>query len=146
MSITGGRGAPPLEKFSFLRAATAWSDLIGPPVRDALKARAPVGKGGNSGALRQSIRFERNVIVGGVSVTFISSVPYAGYVISGTQPHTIAARYARALRFTPAGATEPVYRRSVYHPGTKANPFPREALIVMRPFLQQTLRDMMSRE
>jgi hypothetical protein len=138
----------PMARFSFLRAATAWSEVIGPPVRDAMKAKAPVGFGHGAGALRQSIRYERSVITSGVEVRFIAGVPYAGYVISGTGPHVIRAVQARALHFMWGGRTPGAYAFAAWvnHPGTKANPFPKEVLEVMAPFITKTLRYLMSGE
>ncbi len=46
-----------------------------------------------------------------------SIAPYWVYVIEGTKPHVIRARYAKALK-TPYGIF-----KSVKHPGTKANPY-----------------------
>lgn len=43
------------------------------------------------------------------------------YMNDGTRPHPIVATRAKALRFTMGGGT--VFRRSVNHPGTKADPF-----------------------
>lgn len=146
MTVGGGASGSPLERFNFLRAATVWSGVIGPPVREALKAKAPRSPGPTGGRFAQSIRFERHVIVGGVEVQFSSSVPYAGYVIEGTGPHRIVAVNARALRFVFYGHAPGAlaYAHSVQHPGTKANPFPKEVLELMTPFLEKTLAELMS--
>jgi len=58
--------------------------------------------------------------------TFTANTPYAGCVIEGTGPHVITASAARFLQFELDGAV--TYRRSVHHPGTKANDFPERAL------------------
>ena len=50
-------------------------------------------------------------------------VGYADYQAWGTRPHIIVARRARALRFYWPVVGKVVYRRSVMHPGTAANPF-----------------------
>jgi hypothetical protein len=54
-----------------------------------------------------------------VRVEAVVDTDYAEYVSGGTRPHVIAARNAKALRFTWQGRT--VYFRSVNHPGTQAN-------------------------
>lgn len=46
---------------------------------------------------------------------------YANYVASGTRPHIIQPRRARALRFIVAGRT--VFTQRVHHPGTRPNDF-----------------------
>lgn len=49
----------------------------------------------------------------------------AVYMNDGTDPHVIAARRTKFLRFTSSGNT--IFRRSVNHPGTKATHFFDEA-------------------
>jgi hypothetical protein len=147
MTVTGGRGDTPLGRFNFLKAAVTWSDVIGPPVRTSLQRAAPVGQSADGsylgGRLRQSIRYQRKTTGGGVQVQFISGVPYAQYVIDGTKPHVIRANAARALRIPLRGGGV-IFRAQVYHPGTQPNPFPRRVLVEMEPFVQRTLRDLMS--
>lgn len=46
---------------------------------------------------------------------------YAQIVSSGSRPHIIQARTAKALRFVVAGQV--VYTRRVQHPGTRPNPY-----------------------
>jgi len=46
---------------------------------------------------------------------------YAQIVSSGSRPHVIYPRFARALRFVIAGQV--IYARRVNHPGTKPNPY-----------------------
>ena len=50
-----------------------------------------------------------------------SPLGYAGGVESGTRPHVIRARNARFLRFTIGNRL--VFRRSVRHPGMRAQPY-----------------------
>ena len=57
-------------------------------------------------------------VTGGVETR---GVPYAAAVHEGSRPHRIVARRAKALRFMMGG--EVVFRKSVWHPGTKARPF-----------------------
>lgn len=58
---------------------------------------------------------------GSVRVVAEVDTPYARYVSSGTRPHIIRAKNARALRFQ-IGA-ETIFRQSVNHPGTQPNPW-----------------------
>jgi hypothetical protein len=46
---------------------------------------------------------------------------YAQIVTSGSRPHIIQARTAKALRFVVGGQV--VYTRRVQHPGTRPNPY-----------------------
>ena len=46
---------------------------------------------------------------------------YAQIVSSGSRPHMIYPRFARALRFVIAGQV--IYTSRVNHPGTKPNPY-----------------------
>lgn len=46
---------------------------------------------------------------------------YAQIVTSGSRPHIIQARTAKALRFVVGGQV--VYARRVHHPGTRPNPY-----------------------
>lgn len=126
----------PLRRFQWTRAAVAWADEAGITGRTALKAKAPVGKGPNAGRLRDSIRYQRTTAVGrGITVSFTAHTPYAGFVIGGTRPHRIEARAAKALHWV--GPHGDVFRRSVWHPGTRPNPFPRKAMLPLMPHLQR---------
>jgi hypothetical protein len=50
-----------------------------------------------------------------------SFAPHARFIEAGTKAHRITARRANFLRFEVNGQT--MFRRSVWHPGTKARPF-----------------------
>ena len=114
---------------SLVRAA----DTIGPQFRAALKASAPIGDPLNDltpGRLQRSIRYARYVQGNVLRMEFTAHTPYAGMVISGTAPHIIRPRAARALRWnTPAG---PHFATVVHHPGTDPNPFPHRALHALK--------------
>ncbi|AHJ88321.1 tail assembly chaperone [Mycobacterium phage Hosp] len=60
-------------------------------------------------------------VSGGVEAT----ADYAAAVHEGSRPHRIAARSADALRFVWHGRV--IFRKSVWHPGTRARPFLRNA-------------------
>ncbi|MGL5911834.1 MAG: hypothetical protein ACRCZP_17660 [Phycicoccus sp.] len=106
-------------------------DRRGRQVRGAV--RAPVDTGLLASTLRGPERGQSrgmphvDVTIGRRGVT-----PYLGFVIGGTRPHLINARAGKALRFTGRGG-QVIYRRSVRHPGTAANPFLRDALRAARP-------------
>ncbi len=57
----------------------------------------------------------------GARATVESTDEIAYYYHSGTRPHVIRPRNARALRFTVGGRT--VFARSVNHPGTRPHPY-----------------------
>lgn len=147
MTVSGASAeTTPMAHFNFLNAAKTWADVIGPPVNAALQAKAPRTGGRGGGTLAKSIRYERKVTAESVQVQFISNVPYAPYVIDGTSPHVIEAKAARALAFMWYGhapGAMAFYKR-VNHPGTKANPFPKEVLEELSPMIQQALRDAMA--
>lgn len=56
---------------------------------------------------------------------------YAMYVHDGTRPHTITAKRTSTLKFIGKDGNW-VYRRSVHHPGTKANPWLFRSLMILR--------------
>jgi hypothetical protein len=62
--------------------------------------------------------------IGAARAVVGTNITYARYVIEGTQPHKISPRDKSALFWK--GADHPF--RSVMHPGTRANPFPEQAL------------------
>jgi HK97 gp10 family phage protein len=144
MAFSYPSGGAPMSRFNWMRTAVGWADEAGPMMRTALKAEAPVGTGPRSGRLRTSIRYERNVRAGSVTMTFTANTPYAKYVLEGTREHDIYPVAARYLHFI--GKRGPVFvgpRGSgahVHHPGTKPNPFPQRALGPMEPMLQRTFR------
>lgn len=131
-------GRSPLARFSWTRAVVQWADESGPLVRTALKNAAPVGKGLRAGRMRDSIRYERRTGNGAVTLRFDAHVPYAGYVLHGTRPHLITAKAARALHWSDSGGDH--FARSVRHPGTRPNPFPRHVIPVLAPLLEERFR------
>ncbi|KAK1548908.1 hypothetical protein Q3G72_014462 [Acer saccharum] len=89
------------------------------PIRDEIKARAPV----DTGALRDSVRITTRAKAGQVSASVKVGNKTAWYAFLtefGTRPHKILPkRVGGALRF---GGTE---ARSVEHPGIAGHPFIR---------------------
>lgn len=88
--------------------------------RDAKKL-APVNKGTGGGNLRQSIRSSVNGLSGLVEVGASYAVP----VHEGTRPHVIVPIKKKALANTRTGQ---FFGKRVNHPGTKPQPFLREAV------------------
>lgn len=60
--------------------------------------------------------------------TLENKANYAYYVHAGTRPHDIRPTHKSFLRFTPAGASGPVFTKLVHHPGTKGRPWLTEAV------------------
>lgn len=116
-----------LAKFNLKAALAAWADEVGPVVREALKDAAPVGVGAGAGRLRDSIRYERQAAVTGITLLFTANTPYAKYVIDGTAPHEIRPKAARMLHWTGDGG-ESHFGRVVHHPGTQPNNFAERAI------------------
>jgi hypothetical protein len=143
VTLTGANAADtPLARFNWLKAATMWSDQVGPLVRGELKRVAPVGRGPDAGQLRDRIRYDRRTTGSSVSLLFGTGVGYAKYVIAGTGPHVIRAKAGRALAFQGRGGNT-VFARRVNHPGTRKNDFPARALRVAEPLIQRRFSTIM---
>jgi hypothetical protein len=67
---------------------------------------------------------------------------HAIFIINGTKPHAIHARRVKFLRFMWHGRI--VFRRSVWHPGTKPRPFLDDMAKVMDPIFHERMRQMVS--
>ena len=91
-------------------------------IANQARADTPV-KTGNLGRTIAEIpqQYTPYRVTGGVEAT----ADYAAAVHEGSRPHTIRPRNAKSLRFVWHGRV--VYRKSVWHPGTKARPFLRNA-------------------
>lgn len=76
-----------------------------------------------------------------VSEIGTQGVPYARPVHDGAAPHVIVPVNKKAL-FWP-GAAHPV--RRVNHPGNRANPFLKRALMLVRPLIVPEMRAVMQR-
>ena len=132
--ISAHWGENPLKHFNFTKRAIEWADTIGPKVREALRAAAPVAADdGHPGRLRDSIRYSRSLTAGaGLAIEWTANTPYAPYPIFGTAPHDIHPRATRALHFTDARGEE-VFARFVHHRGSKANDFGGRVRSAMEP-------------
>lgn len=87
------------------------------------------GHGYATGETALSIRASASTIGrSGPEATVSSSTDHAVFLHEGTPPHTIKPRLAKKLVFFWRKAGQVVFRDSVRHPGTKAQPFLVKAL------------------
>lgn len=123
-----------LREFDALAAMSEWAKVWSRLVTAELAGEAPVGQDENAGRLRDSIGEPAIATgVGRVSMTWTSDVPYAEFVIGGTQPHPIYPKNVRALHW------DDVFAMHVNHPGTKPDPFPQRAIDHLLPELTASL-------
>jgi hypothetical protein len=148
IKVEGGKVSFP--RWVFKPMAATWRSRIAPVVLDAIRAEAPeykyddtvLSRGQVKGDLKKSIKLDSvgGGVGKGISMVFVSDVPYAKYVISGTRGHEIpkgGSGAGKILHWERGG--EHFYRRSVQHPGTTANDFPRRAVDKVQPFIRRTL-------
>ena len=95
-----------------------------------VRERTPIGKhfdfGGTTqsgGDLRESLHF-----VVGKWGAYLAGLEYGKFVITGTAPHLIEPRSARALAFFWPKMGQSVMFARVHHPGTRPNDFRQEGL------------------
>lgn len=88
------------------------------------KTNVPV----RTGFLGRSIQEDPIVFSGPFRVTtgVTATADYAGAVHDGTRPHVIRPKNGQFLKF-PGRNGQPVFARSVNHPGTRPRPFLRNA-------------------
>lgn len=99
-----------------------WQDLDRRMTRAQLVARKRVRV--RTGRLLSSIRKNRSLYRGVPAVSVIAGgrgINYTMYEHDGTSPHIIRVKRAKALRFTVGGNV--VFRRQVFHPGTRGSHF-----------------------
>jgi len=110
-----GRAADTFLKAESNRSLDRLGDTVAGRVVDG---RYFVNRGRGAPAMRDSMQVVRT---GDFSRRVISVARHARYLDEGTRAHAIVARNARFLRFFQGGRV--VFRRSVWHPGTKARDF-----------------------
>lgn len=145
IKVTGSKVS--FARWAFKPMAATWRSRIAPTVLVALKEEAPVYKfddpqlsrGQKPGDLRNSIKLDSvgGSIGEGISMTFISDVPYATYVVTGTRGHEITPSRASLLHWIRGGESH--FRAFVDHPGTKPNDFPKRAIDRVKPEIGRTL-------
>lgn len=99
-------------------------DRLGARIIDNARGKVNV----RSGALRSSLRYRVRRVGSRVRLRVSANTPYARFVHDGTRPHAIYPRRAKALRFYWPRVGRVVYRKRVWHPGYRGNPFLRDAV------------------
>lgn len=94
-------------------------------VRQTVDGGTPVDSGELLAANRYS-RSEREVVIE-------NGKDYAAPVHEGSRPHKIVAKRAKALKFNIGGRT--VFAKSVWHPGTTANPYIEAGIFATLEFM-----------
>lgn len=145
VNIQTPRGMGPRQHMNILDGIAQWSAEMQVLVRDALKAEAPVNKSDDPrvrpGRLRDSIRSEDKTTGDGVTITFVSHVPYAKYVIDGTKAHDIEVKAARWLYWQKGGVDH--FAKKVHHPEVAPNDFPERALRPLESEIKRRLTEIM---
>lgn len=138
-----------LERKSRTVIARSARAILVPPV----KAAAPTGPGKHgryphaAGTLAKKVG-ARQVRLRSGEMAAVSVGPkrgrngawWAGWVIRGTKPHVIRARYAKSLFFNGSNITE------VRHPGAKANPFVKRGVQGKEARLAQRIKQELLKE
>ena len=102
-----------------------------PFVLHELKAKAPV----KTGRFKDSIGFRVESGVGVIKINFVSTAPYARYVLEGTEGGTIIEPVkTMALRFTGSDGNY-VFAKSVVRGATPANEFNVEVAERIKPVI-----------
>ena len=86
--------------------------------------------GSRTGRLRASIHLQHMQEGRMAAVKIGSSVGYALLHHEGSRPHAIVAKRAKTLRFAAGGRI--IYTRAVAHPGTRANRYLSDNLILIK--------------
>lgn len=96
-------------------------------VRDTAKAEVPRRSGKLAGTIRVKTKARKGQVTAGVRVGDVKKgVFYTHFVLGGTKAHSIVAKRGKGLAVG-AGGGAVVPRRSVQHPGAKANNFMERA-------------------
>lgn len=146
-SLSGARDR--VEAFEAVARLAGWAESWGVRMRDEMRKEAPYrddADGDASGEhLRDSIAYAgAHPSASGVSMAWTSDVPYASFVVDGTEPHEIHAVVAKALHWR--GPEGDQFAVSVMHPGTQPNPFPLRAFEHLAPELAESLAALFEKE
>jgi HK97 gp10 family phage protein len=87
-----------------------------------------------TGKLRQNIYARTSGLKGTVGPD-LTTTKYALFVHEGTRPYMIYPRKASVLAFRVG--SKMVFAKSVRHPGIKANPFVKNTVLEVTPYIQQ---------
>ncbi len=112
-------------------------------MKERAEELSPVGKPRPGRSERQRFKASWRITFqpterGGAGV-LANVAPHAPYVIYPTRPHVIRARRARALVFEGRDGRM-VFRREVFHPGTKGNDVPGKVLKEFKDEAERELR------
>ncbi len=100
-------------------------------VEGTAKRKAPVNKKGGGGNLRQSIRSRMTGLARGIIEV---GADYGVFVHEGTRPHTIRVINKKVLANRREGQ---IFGKIVNHPGTRAQPFLKDALEAEQGFIDK---------
>lgn len=114
------------------RAIDSGVETTARDVEAAASVKAPKDTNRLANSIHSTQQAQMHWIVG-------TDLYYAEMVEKGTAPHVITADEAKALRFTDGG--EVVFRKSVEHPGTPAQPYLRPALLEHQSDLVENIQD-----
>lgn len=92
---------------------------VGSEIANEAKTIAPYKTGNLKKDIKVISYSHKKVVVGNTKLA-----PYAKFVYFGTKPHMIKVKKARALANKKSGV---VFGKKVNHPGTKANPYLKNA-------------------
>lgn len=120
-----------INESGFRHTFQSWDGPVGAHLRRAarsIEVHAMSHAGFDTGRLVGSIDSAFGHTAGNLSVHVGANphgqdVGYALYHHQGTRPHPIRARNAQYLRFPDRRTGQIRYAKSVFHPGTKANPY-----------------------
>jgi hypothetical protein len=109
---------------------------------EALRTKAPVSPTKpDAGRFKKSIGYRVITAPGTLKISFVSTAPYAKYVLQPTQGgRLIVPTNTLALRFT-GGNGNYVFAQSVVRGSTKGNDFNKKVAIVMRPIVKEIFKD-----
>ncbi len=132
-----------------IQKRSAFMHRIGKRYVKEIKAIAPE----KSGEYKETIQYDLDQQgKSKITLSIRAAYPLTKWIVSGTKPHRIQSReYPKGrLRFewedgpkiVNNGRGKIYYFKSVWHPGTKANPIFRKASRVMQPILDSELNNM----
>ena len=138
-----GRGPEHL-RFEWTETTRRLMAEIAPVILARLKQEAPVGEerpgGRQSGRLKNSIGYKTETTPGTASLFFVSTAPYARYVIQGTRGgQMLVPQSAFALRYYNNG--DFVFASSIIRGDTPKNEFNKRVATELEPFIRNALRN-----
>jgi hypothetical protein len=150
MTSSGGFGmmfdlkGPERLRFEWTATTRKVIAQIAPVILMRLKQEAPVGEprpGGRiPGGFRNSIGFRTETEPGVVKLNFVSTAPYAQYVIKGTHSGPfIAPQTALMLRYHANGGF--IFASSIYRGATPKNIFNERVAEEVTPFVMSMLKN-----